>query len=316
MKDSFKFDYFYGSQAEQFSFFRLPKILIRDARFKKISSDAKILYGIMLDRMSLSRENKWMDQNNRVYIIFTLKEVMKEFECCQRKAGSLMAELDSKSGIGLIERKRQGLGRPDLIYLKNFIAVQEDISQKEEKQEQGEVLPLQSGKNLHTRSSAELLSKSGIEIPANNTEKNKTERNKTEDSIYPIYPTKEKDAMDVTEVYRRIVKENISYETLYSNLPIMQRQMLDEMVELMVEVLAVNRKVLRISGTDYPYQLVKNRFLCIGQDHVEYVLHCLEQTASRIGNIKAYILTSLFNATATMDTYYTMAVQHDMVMEE
>lgn len=356
MKDSFKFDYFYGSQAEQFSFFRLPKILIRDARFKKISSDAKILYGIMLDRMSLSRENKWMDQNKRVYIIFTLKEVMKEFECCQRKAGSLMAELDSKSGIGLIERKRQGLGRPDLIYLKNFIAVQEDISQKEEKQEQGEVLPLQSGKemplitgeedsfqtgkaasmqrgngkklqngtvlslqsgkNLHTRSSTELLSKSGIEILANNTEKNKTERNKTEDSIYPIYPTKEKDAMDVTEVYRRIVKENISYKTLYSNLPIMQRRMLDEMVELMVEVLAVNRKVLRIGGTDYPYQLVKNRFLCIGQDHVEYVLYCLEQTASRIGNIKAYILTSLFNATATMDTYYTMAVQHDMVMEE
>ena len=78
MKDSFKFDYFYGSQAEQFSFFRLPKILIRDEQFKKISSDAKILYGIMLDRMSLSRENKWMDQNNRVYIIFTLKEVMKE----------------------------------------------------------------------------------------------------------------------------------------------------------------------------------------------------------------------------------------------
>lgn len=353
MKDSFKFDYFYGSQAEQFSFFRLPKILIRDARFKKISSDAKILYGIMLDRMSLSRENKWMDQNNRVYIIFTLKEVMKEFECCQRKAGSLMAELDSKSGIGLIERKRQGLGRPDLIYLKNFIAVQEDISQKEEKQEQGAVLPLQSGKemplitgaedsfqtgkaipmqrgngeklqgsadlplqsgkNLHTRSSTELLLRSGIEIPANNTDKNKTERNKTEDSIYPIYPTKEKDAM---EVYRRIVKENISYETLYSNLPIMQRRMLDEMVELMVEVLAVNRKVLRIGGTDYPYQLVKNRFLCIGPDHVEYVLHCLEQTASRIGNIKAYILTTLFNATATMDTYYTMAVQHDMVMEE
>lgn len=73
---------------------------------------------------------------------------------------------------------------------------------------------------------------------------------------------------------------------------------------------------MRVGGTDYPYQLVKNRFLCIGQDHVEYVLHCLEQTASRIGNIKAYILTTLFNATATMDTYYTMAVQHDMVMEE
>lgn len=165
MKDSFKFDYFYGSQAEQFSFFRLPKILIRDARFKKISSDAKILYGIMLDRMSLSKENKWMDQNNRVYIIFTLKEVMKEFECCQRKAGSLMAELDSKSGIGLIERKRQGLGRPDLIYLKNFIAVQEDISQKEEKQEQGAVLPLQSGKEMPLITGAEDSFQTGKAIP-------------------------------------------------------------------------------------------------------------------------------------------------------
>ena len=185
-----------------------------------------------------------------------------------------------------------------------------------EKLQGGADLPLQSGKHLHIQNSTEILSKSGNEAPTNNTEKNKTERNKTEDSIYPIYPKTEKDAMDVTEVYRRIVKENISYETLYSNLPIMQRRMLDEMVELMVEILAVNRKVLRIGGTDYPYQLVKNRFLCIGQDHVEYVLYCLEQTASRIGNIKAYILTSLFNATATMDTYYTMAVQHDMVMEE
>ena len=86
MKDSFKFDYFYGSQAEQFSFFRLPKILIRDARFKKISSDAKILYGIMLDRMSLSRENKWMDQNNRVYIIFTVEEIAELMNCGTQKA--------------------------------------------------------------------------------------------------------------------------------------------------------------------------------------------------------------------------------------
>ena len=128
-------------------------------------------------------------------------------------------------------------------------------------------------------------------------------------------PPYEADSL-LLEVTAGCTHHKCKFCTLYSNLPIMQRRMLDEMVELMVEVLAVNRKVLRIGGTDYPYQLVKNRFLCIGQDHVEYVLHCLEQTASRIGNIKAYILTSLFNATATMDTYYTMAVQHDMVMEE
>ena len=356
MKDSFKFDYFYGSQAEQFSFFRLPKILIRDERFKKISSDAKILYGIMLDRMSLSRENKWMDQNNRVYIIFTLKEVMKEFECCQRKAGSLMAELDSKSGIGLIERKRQGLGRPDLIYLKNFIAVQEDISQKEEKQEQGEVLPLQSGKemplitgaedsfqtgkaipmqrgnreklqggadlplqsgkNLHIQNSTEILSKSGNEAPTNNTEKNKTERNKTErnkteDSIYPIYPTKEKGAMDVTEVYRRIVKENISDETLYSNLPIMQRRMLDEMVELMVETLSTQKEMIKIAGDVYPAELVKERLRAINSSHVEYIFACLKQNVSHIRNIKGYLLAALFNAPATISSYYDALIRHN-----
>lgn len=149
------FDYYYGSQADQFSFYRLPKTLIKDKRFKKISSDAKILYGIMLDRMSLSIKNKWVDKENRVYIIFTLEEVMGEFECSERKAGYLMAELDTKSGVGLIEKKRQGLGKPNLIFLKNF-QVPEDYSsfaEEIEMEDEGEVLQDQSGKNLPVKNS-------------------------------------------------------------------------------------------------------------------------------------------------------------------
>lgn len=345
MADNFKFDYFYGSQAEQFSFFRLPKVLVRDSRFKKISSDAKILYGIMLDRMSLSRENRWIDKDNRVYIIFTLKEVMKEFECCQRKAGSLMAELDSKSGIGLIEKKRQGLGKPDLIYLKNFIVQQNySILEEEQKQEEtmGAVFPFQSGrkiphnsseeipfqtgkymlvqssgdktnqsgKEVYLQSSKEVSFKNGKRVQTNNTEYNNTDVNYI-DSINPINPDVE-DEMDIIEVYRKIVKENIRYEDLYKTVSIMKQQMLNEIVELMVEVLAVNRKTMRIAGENYPYQLVKSRFMCIGYDHVEYVLNCLDQSSSKIGNIKAYILTSLFNAVVTIDTYYTTAVHYDM----
>ena len=154
MSDKKIFDYFYGAQSEQFSFFRLPKALIRDERFRKISSDAKILYGIMLDRMSLSRENKWFDNENRVYIIFTLDDVMRELECCKRKASTLMAELDEKSGIGLIEKKKQGLGKPDLIYLKNFVVPRDYSKQILEKAEvaSGNVLHLQSGKNMHFQS--------------------------------------------------------------------------------------------------------------------------------------------------------------------
>ena len=337
MTDKYEFDYFYGVQSEQFSFFRLPKVIVRDERFKKLSSDAKILYGIMLDRMSLSRENRWFDKNNRVYIIFTLNDVMKEFECSKRKAGMLMAELDTKAGVGLIEKKRQGLGKPDLIYLKNFITPKE-IPQPEEKpaeEPQGEVLPFQSGKNvqlqngnkLHIQSGNPLPHQncktmphkngntlpfqSGNDVPPNNTEYNQPNCNENE-SINPIHPSHHTDEMETIAFYRKLVLENIGYNGLYMSLSILKQQILNEIVELMVEVLAVNRKSIRIAGADYPYPFVRSRFLSIGQDHVEYVLNCLERTSSRIGNIKAYLLTSLFNSVATVDTYYTTAVNHDL----
>ena len=114
------FDYFYGPQAEQFSFFRIPKILFTDDRFRHISTDAKVLYGLMLDRVSLSAKNNWMDKQGRVYIIFTLQEIMDEMHCGDQKATKLQVELEKK--CGLIERKRQGQGKPTLIYVKNFIS--------------------------------------------------------------------------------------------------------------------------------------------------------------------------------------------------
>ncbi len=112
-------DYFYGQQAEMYTFYRIPKTLFSDERFKGISTDAKLLYGILLDRMSLSLKNKWQDQAGRVYIIFTLDEIMEAFNCADNKATKLLVELEHKAG--LIERKRRGLGKPSLIYLKNFI---------------------------------------------------------------------------------------------------------------------------------------------------------------------------------------------------
>ena len=115
-----QFDYFYGSQAEQFSFYRIPKVLFTDPQFKPLSTDAKVLYGILLDRMSLSLKNQWLDAQNKVYIIFTVDEIMDALNCANQKATRLMVELEKQAG--LIERKRQGLGRPNLIYVKNFAA--------------------------------------------------------------------------------------------------------------------------------------------------------------------------------------------------
>ena len=114
------FDYFYGRESEQYAFYRIPKLLFTNARLKGLSTDAKLLYGILLDRVSLSVKNGWMDKKGRVYIIFTLEEIMEAMGCADQKATRLLVELEKK--CGLIERKRQGLGKPTLIYVKNFVS--------------------------------------------------------------------------------------------------------------------------------------------------------------------------------------------------
>ena len=102
-------------EAEQFSFYRIPRTLVKDKRFKGLSSDAKLLYGMMLDRMSLSIKNGWLDDRNRAYIIYTVENIMEDLGCAKGTCVKIMKELDSEKGIGLIERKRRGLGKPDII---------------------------------------------------------------------------------------------------------------------------------------------------------------------------------------------------------
>lgn len=110
-------DYFYGQSGELFAYFRIPKALFQDSRFRQLSTDARTLYGILLDRMSLSAKNSWVDEHGRVYIIYTVREVQESLCCAEHKAVKLFRELEQAD---LIERKRRGLGRPSLIYVKNF----------------------------------------------------------------------------------------------------------------------------------------------------------------------------------------------------
>ena len=117
------YDYFYGAEAEQFSFYRIPKVLFTEERFRSVSAEAKVLYGLLLDRMSLSAKNGWLDQEGRVYIVYTVEDIMDALSCASQKAMKLLTELDEK--CGLIERKRQGLGKPNLMYVKNFVSAPE-----------------------------------------------------------------------------------------------------------------------------------------------------------------------------------------------
>ena len=127
------FDYYYGNEAEQFTFYRIPKVMFTDEHFKDISLEAKLLYGIMLDRMTLSVRNKWLDDKNRVYIIYTVEDINRDFGCARQKTAKLLDELENS--IGLIERKRQGLGKPNIIYVKNFIYNPEKMTYKKQNSE-------------------------------------------------------------------------------------------------------------------------------------------------------------------------------------
>lgn len=147
------YDYFYGAEADQFSFYRIPKVLFTEKRFQGISAEAKVLYGLLLDRMSLSARNGWLDEEGRVYIIFSIEDIMTSMGCANQKAAKLLYELESK--CSLIERKRQGLGKPNLIYVKNFVTPSESHFKKCENHDSGSV---------------KITSQESLKSHANNTE--------------------------------------------------------------------------------------------------------------------------------------------------
>lgn len=119
-----KFDYYYGSQADQFSFIRIPKAMLTEKTFSSLSLQAKMLYGILLDRMGLSMKNGWFDAENKVYIIYQIAEIQEDLGFSKKKAIEYLSELES---FGLVEKKRRGLGLPSILYVKSFL-VQKDCS--------------------------------------------------------------------------------------------------------------------------------------------------------------------------------------------
>ena len=164
------YDYFYGAEAEQFSFYRIPKVLFTEERFRSVSAEAKVLYGLLLDRMSLSCKNGWLDKEGRVYIIFTIEEVMTALGCADQKAGKLLHELESK--CRLIERKRQGLGKPNLIYVKNF--VDKDVDNTSGSSTPSPESRFQNREN-HDSGAVKITDQESLKSRSNNTENNDTD---------------------------------------------------------------------------------------------------------------------------------------------
>ena len=116
------FDYFYNREAERFNFLKVPEILVDGEEFKGLSAEAIILYSMLLKRTGMSFKNNWVDKEGRVFIYFTVEEIMRRRNISKPTAIKILDELDSKKGIGLIERVRLGLGKPNVIYVKGKVA--------------------------------------------------------------------------------------------------------------------------------------------------------------------------------------------------
>ncbi len=304
------FEYFYGGEADQFTFFRIPKVLFSDKHFQNMSTDAKLLYSLMLDRMSLSVKNRWFDEENRVYIIYTLDDIIDDFGCARQKAVKLLDELDKN--IGLIERKRQGLGKPNIIYVKNFVLYERNTNKSESmKNEFQEVCKsnLQKYEN-HTPRNMILENQEVPKSYSNNTDNNYNDFNDTEILSYPTgQHTDEIRWMKECNAYEQLIKQNIDYDIIVNDYGV---DWLNEIVSLMVDVVCSREPIIRINKQNYPQEAVKSRFLKINASHIEYIHFALRENTSNVRNIRAFLITTIYRSFETADNWYLTKVNYDM----
>ena len=323
-------DFYYGQEAEQFTFYRLPKALITDPRFKDISNNAKLLYGLMLDRMGLSVRSGWFDDENRVYIKYAVKSIMEDLNISKMTAVGLLKELQS---IGLIDMvQRNGLA--NIIYVKNFVS--EDKAESKGKEES-----LDRSKNKTSKENIPVVSdREGNDTGLNNIPVQNDDRDDTmtgtgtengqpvvqkvdpnnndfintdhSDNNHIILSAEKMEPMDETTAYMELIRENIDYDIMMSSTQWSDRDMYEELYQLICDVVCVPRKTIRIGGEDYPYNLVKGKFLKLNSSHLEYVIGCMKKNTTKVSNIRAYLITALYNAPNTISNYYTAEVNHDM----
>lgn len=289
-----RFPFHYGGEAESYSFYRVPKILFTEEYFQSLSTDAKLLYGLLLDRMQLSLMNGWMDEEGKVFIYYTIDSIMQALSCGNKKAGNLLAELDDKRGIGLITRVRQGLGKPDRIYVHKCT-----LPEMSERQ-------LQRCRN-DMSGSVNPTCPEMSERQANNTDKNQTEYSETD-----LIPSASSERwMEERQAMKTYFQERCFFENLKAEHP-HDSQMIEEIGELLVDICCSRQETVRIAGDDKPLQVVKSQFMKLDREHIEYVLSCFKENTTKVRNVKQYLLTSLYNAPLTIDSYYTALVHHDL----
>lgn len=236
---------------------------------------------------------------------------MDALGCSNKKAISIMKELDMDAGIGLIEKKRQGQGKPTMIYLKQFMI--QDVQKcrnyiSEEKSVISEV------KNLHILKCRNATSRSEentcLEVKNIHTNKNNinnTELSNTESNLILSENDRMRYEMDA---YLELIRENIELDILRERHPYDQ-DLLEGIFDLILETVLCKNESIIIASNKYPVELVRSKFLKLNSSHIEYAIDCFKGNTTKVRNITKYLLTTLFNAPSTISGYYQAAVNYD-----
>lgn len=337
------FDYFYGNEPKQFAFYIIPQVLFTDERFKSLSCEAKVLYGIMLNRAGLSAKNGWQDENGRVYISFKREEVCENLGCKKDKATKILNELDVDSGIGLIKRINQGQGKPALIYVLNFASQNDENGNKiafkkaEKSPSENDNRTTKRRKSLTFEDKKNKSEVQKAEKPLSGERKNRPlEGGKTAPYIISkknrdIFNNQShhSDVNDKNELQKNIsaddrkwyedeIKINIDYEWWLEifnsnsiNKPNGSIEELNEILNVMVDVVCSDLQEIRVGRQSIPHEVVKSRFLNIQQKNIEYLFDCFAANHTKIRNMKSYIITSLYNAAITSNITQSAEYRHE-----
>lgn len=286
---NFSFDYFTQEDLESFNFFKVPKALFTKEIFKSLSVEEKILYSALLDRISLSQKNSWIDKEEKVYIIYTNSEIEEYFGFSK---GSTVKYMKNLEKIGLIEKRVRGLGLPNLIYVKNFVKIlAEKENEFKEKIESSEnnFKNLTDNQSLNSRNSEhEIQNFKNYTPEVQEVSTTKTDISKT--NYINIYNKKSinKNLDDTNRLIDRFNLEISFYEDPY-------KKAYEEMLKIIRNTLSTKSDIV-VSGISVPFSKYFEKFKLLEKAHFEYALTCYFRNIDRIVNFQSYILSLLYSS--------------------
>lgn len=297
------FSYFKNSESADYPFVKVPRELFFGQKFSGLSADAKVLYMAMLERQSLSQKNDWRDSEGNIYIIFTHADAMEYFKCSRCKVIKSFAELDVKSGIGLIKRKRQGQGKPDIIYLNSNVF--ENNQQKNIAEE------LTADNQMNNKKTSECLNNKQPDVLNTDTNNINNNKNNIKKNNYnnPSFHISPENWIEERNEYKEIIKQNIDYNNLIEE---HRKTIVDEIIKAMVNAICSQKDFIRISNENIPKEEIKRRFLTMNALHIGYVYDCVMKNKSSVRNIGAFLLTCLYRAFDNVEIFYQLKANEQM----